>query len=119
MAVFDGMSEADQIELLRGGIEDAQRTGEQRETMIQFYVSRDTGALYTLFYDDIDADGSAFARRFAERLIDNRNHAMVDRMQDLLRQGGTFIAVGALHLPGDQGILRLLQRQGFSIVRAY
>ncbi len=119
MAVFDGMSEADQIELLRGGIEDAQRTGEQRESMIQFYVSRDTGALYTLFYDDIDADGSAFARRFAERLIDNRNHAMVDRMQDLLRQGGTFIAVGALHLPGDQGILRLLQRQGYSIVREY
>ena len=26
---------------------------------------------------------------------------------------------GPLHLPGDRGILRLLQRQGYSIVRAY
>jgi len=117
--VFDDMAEADQIALLRSIVENNRQTDEDIEEMTQRYVARDVGAIYAAFQEEIEADETGFARKFALRLIDDRNHNMVARMQDLLRQGGTFIAVGALHLPGDQGILRLLQRQGYSIVRVY
>jgi hypothetical protein len=87
--------------------------------MTRRYVAGDIGAIYAQYYGEVEASGSELARTFAVRFIDDRNRNMVDRMQDLLRQGGTFVAVGALHLPGDRGILRLLQRQGYGIVRVY
>ena len=119
IAVFDDMAETDQIAMLRSIVESNRQSDQYIENMTQQYVARDVGAIYTEFQEEIEADETGFAHKFALRLIDDRNRNMVERMQDLLRQGGTFIAVGALHLPGDQGILRLLQRQGYSIVRVY
>ena len=36
-----------------------------------------------------------------------------------LREGGAFVAVGANHLYGSQGILALIERQGYQVQRAY
>ena len=36
-----------------------------------------------------------------------------------LGMGGAFIAVGALHLPGERGILQQLADQGFRLTRLY
>jgi uncharacterized protein YbaP (TraB family) len=44
---------------------------------------------------------------------------MVERMQPQLRAGNAFVAVGALHLYGEQGILGLLQRDGYRVSRMY
>ena len=44
---------------------------------------------------------------------------MVERMEQLLRQGNAFVAVGALHLPGDHGILQLLSDDGYQVTRVY
>jgi uncharacterized protein YbaP (TraB family) len=40
---------------------------------------------------------------------------MADRMQPYLKQGKAFVAVGALHLPGEQGLLKLLEQRGYSV----
>jgi len=40
---------------------------------------------------------------------------MAERMEPWLKQGGAFIAVGALHLPGEQGLIRLLRQRGYSV----
>ena len=119
IAVFDDMAEADQITMLRSIIANNRQSNKDIEIMTRHYVARDVGAIYVQFQEEVEADETEFAHMFAERLIDDRNRNMVERMQGLLRQGGTFIAVGALHLPGDQGILRLLQRRGYSIVHVY
>lgn len=119
LSAYDDMAEADQIAMLRDGLAEARQSDVSVETMTLRYVARDIGAIFHEFQENIDATSGTYARVFATRFIDDRNRTMVKRMQDLLRQGGTFVAVGALHLPGDQGILRLLQRQGFSIIRVY
>ena len=49
---------------------------------------------------------------FQADVIDRRNFLMVERMQDRLQEGAAFVAVGALHLPGEKGVLKLLQGQG-------
>jgi uncharacterized protein YbaP (TraB family) len=40
---------------------------------------------------------------------------MRDRAIPLLSQGGAFIAVGAAHLPGKEGLLRLFEADGYNI----
>jgi uncharacterized protein YbaP (TraB family) len=34
-------------------------------------------------------------------------------------EGGAFIAIGAAHLPGENGVLALLERRGYSVARLY
>ena len=54
-----------------------------------------------------------------KKLIDERNATMVRRMQPRLREGGALIAVGAMHLPGERGLLRLLLDRGYQLERVY
>jgi uncharacterized protein YbaP (TraB family) len=44
---------------------------------------------------------------------------MVERMDGLLQEGDAFVAVGALHLPGRQGILQLLADRGYRVTRVH
>ena len=52
---------------------------------------------------------------FVDRLITLRNHRMRDRALSLLRQGGAFLAVGAVHLPGKEGLLSLFEMEGYHV----
>jgi len=49
---------------------------------------------------------------FDRRLLFDRNARMVARMQPQLKSGQAFVAVGALHLYGEQGLLSLLTARG-------
>ena len=40
---------------------------------------------------------------------------MVKRAEPLLAKGGTFLAVGAMHLPGQEGIVELLRARGYRV----
>jgi uncharacterized protein YbaP (TraB family) len=44
---------------------------------------------------------------------------MLERMEKRLQEGNAFIAVGALHLPGDKGLLKLLQARGYRVSALY
>lgn len=59
-----------------------------------------------------DIDGYA---QFEERIVRMRNHVMAERAAPILDAGNAFIAVGALHLPGDEGVVALLQDAGYTV----
>jgi uncharacterized protein YbaP (TraB family) len=53
---------------------------------------------------------------YVEReLIDKRNLTMHERAMPLIDRGNAFIAVGALHLPGDKGLVELLRQSGYKV----
>jgi len=52
---------------------------------------------------------------FASTINDNRNVVMADRLDEYLKRGGTFVAVGAAHIPGPKGIVALLRSKGYSV----
>ncbi len=54
-----------------------------------------------------------------KRLLTDRNYIMADRMQSILQKGNAFIAIGAMHLPGEEGVLSLLNKQGYKIHSVY
>ena len=59
-----------------------------------------------------DLDGYA---EFEKRIVTMRNQVMADRAGPILEKGNAFIAVGALHLPGDNGLVSLLRDAGYTL----
>ncbi len=64
-------------------------------------------------------EGDPLFQRMNERMLYARSEQMVVRMQEHLQAGGALIAVGALHLAGERGILRLLEKRGYTVTRLF
>ncbi|MEM9141005.1 MAG: TraB/GumN family protein, partial [Pseudomonadota bacterium] len=50
-------------------------------------------------------------------LLDDRNRAWMGRISQELAKGNVFIAVGALHLPGEAGLVSLIRQAGYQVER--
>jgi uncharacterized protein len=87
------------------------------ETMIVLYTKGDTGTFWPLFRNVLPeeaADDAGYAA-FEQAMIVERNKTMVKNAQPILAAGNAFIAVGALHLPGPDGLIELLRRNGHRV----
>jgi len=120
-SVFESMSEEDQVALLRHAVNNYERLPQLMERLIQGYLRRDLSALSRISQES--GGGGEEAKRlygeFARRLIYERNTRMAARMEPQLGQGGAFVAIGALHLHGDRGVLSELERRGWRVTRVY
>ena len=50
-----------------------------------------------------------------EALLDNRNKAWIEKMPAIMKDAPTLFVVGAGHLPGSNGVLKLLKQQGYTV----
>jgi uncharacterized protein YbaP (TraB family) len=87
------------------------------ETMTGLYLAGNIGAMIPMLKviepDQKITDDDTAA--FEQRIILDRNKVMAERAAPVLDKGNAFIAVGALHLVGDQGLVALLRKQGFTV----
>lgn len=51
------------------------------------------------------------------RMLDDRNRDWVGKLLPHLERGRTFVAVGALHFAGEQGLIELLRERGVILTR--
>ena len=119
LGIFDGLPEADQISMLRFSIDDFPLLDAKMEQLIVLYLMRDLKGLGALWTEEKSRLGRQLAALVERRLVVDRNLTMVNRMEARLVDGGAFVAVGALHLPGRTGILALLARRGFRVTKVY
>jgi uncharacterized protein YbaP (TraB family) len=119
VSVFDGMSEADQVALLQHAVANYERLPQIIERLIAVYLKRDLAAMWRISDESVGEDMKRIKDIFVQRLIVDRNTRMVERMEESLRQGGAFVAVGSLHLYGDRGVLAQLERRGWKVTRVY
>ena len=50
-----------------------------------------------------------------EDLLDNRNKAWIEKMPSIMKETPTLFVVGAGHLPGTNGVLKLLKEKGYTV----
>lgn len=50
-----------------------------------------------------------------EELVNERNHRWIPVIDKNVHQGSCLIAVGALHLPGEIGLISLLRKEGYTL----
>lgn len=88
------------------------------ETMVTLYLDEETGMFWPFFRATLpsggDDDAAGFSA-FEETMITARNRTMTERAAPFIDAGGAFIAVGALHLPGEEGVIELLRGKGYRV----
>ena len=82
----------------------------EMEKLFAAYKAQDLAALEQLLIHSESGIGA-----FADVMLFNRNRNWVNKLRELLPKKSLLIAVGAGHLPGEQGLIELLRKEGYQL----
>tara|TARA_B110000014_G_scaffold263308_1_gene259636 strand:+ start:2092 stop:2961 length:870 start_codon:yes stop_codon:yes gene_type:complete len=104
-----------QAKELFNAVEDAINGEDQQiDGLIEYYIKGDLDRLLALTLESEFSDNEINAI-FHEVFLVNRNHKMADRSEKYIKKGSTFIAIGAAHLPGNEGVIEILRKKGYTV----
>jgi len=78
--------------------------------LLQYYLAEDVDGMYD-FMDDYMNDDIEGMKRF----LDDRNNKWIPKMEAYSKDNAVFYAVGGAHLGGDQGVINLLKKAGYTV----
>lgn len=115
LAFLENMPVAQQLLLLDHAVVEFENVQIMHDLMVQTYLESDLEKLSSLAQEQMSTLDAGVRDYFVAEGIDARNHRMLESLLPALEQGGVFTAVGALHLPGESGLLSLLRRDGYEL----
>lgn len=118
LAIFAGWPLSLQVAMLRAALEYPGLISGSQASLTALWLDGDLPSMWRLFRVSLLASGPEFRERMTVDLVLRRNHLMAERLAPLLEQGGAFVAVGALHLAGTEGLVVLLRQAGWTVTRA-
>lgn len=120
-AAFDMIPLASQVALLEHAVADRQALAARADAAIAAWLAGDLAAIARL----PEQAGAAFPgmaphyAALARHLVRDRTAVMHHRLFLSLRAGRVFVAVGAAHLYGSEGLLALLRADGYRVSRVW
>ncbi len=112
--IFSHLDMDEQVKLLTDTVCHYDVVEEDFSVMKSFYLKRDLAGLYNYARRHTMSNEPVY-KKLMQKLINDRNTIMAERMQPMLKQGNSFIAIGAMHLAGEEGVLALLEKQGYRV----
>ncbi|MCF0056709.1 TraB/GumN family protein [Dyadobacter sp. CY356] len=110
MAIFDTIPYNRQAEMLLSMIDKLPETKSEFHDMVELYKKQDLQSLYNLtLKSEFGMDGQD------EVMLFQRNQKWIKRIDKVVHEKPTFIAVGAAHLGGEKGVIALLRKDGFRV----
>lgn len=109
--------EDQQIDMLKATLKHVDRASDLLETTLQLYITRKMGAAWPFqlaLGEKAGVKASAFSG-FEKDILIKRNLEMGKGSLPYLEKGCAFIAVGALHLSGKQGLVELFRQAGYTV----
>jgi hypothetical protein len=64
---------------------------------------------------ELDVDDESMTPEERKTLVDNRNQNWLKKLPELFNKQSCFVAVGCLHLVGDNGLINQLRLQGYTV----
>lgn len=127
--LFEDMTPAQEIDMIRASLPAAAYADDYAVTLTDAYFAGDVWQIWE--FGRFDAyENSGLSRAAIDeqmqlaqtQLMDRRNQSWIapltDGAEKAARRGkGIVVGFGALHLPGEQGVLRLLEKRGWTIER--
>ena len=112
---FDEFPMESQVALLKHSLAHGAELSLLAERTLEAYLAGDLAGIWRL-REEFGARHPEIGPHQAvmtKRVVHDRNVVMAFRMQRELRRGKAFIAIGALHLYGEKGVLALLEADGY------
>jgi uncharacterized protein YbaP (TraB family) len=114
--LFDSLTGQEQEQMLIQAISDFQRGPEQIKSMVDAWKKGDEEAMDLIVTQSFRSD--PLSEKLYKLLFADRNAAMANKLEELMADGRTyFMVVGAGHLGGEKGILKLLEQKGYKITQ--
>ena len=110
-AVFDSIPYEEQAKELLKSIDSIEINEKNFDTLMKVYKSQQLSAIEALF------NKSEFGMQDHEDiLLNKRNINWVEQLGTILKKENVFIAVGAGHLVGENGLIALLRKKGYKVL---
>jgi len=113
LSFLEDMPIAQQLDMLDLALVDYLRVREMHNRLVDAYLAGDLQVLQKEAEMQMKQLALEAKDYFIEQGIHARNHRMLESLLPLLSESQVFVAVGALHLPGDQGLVSLLRENGY------
>lgn len=118
---FDEFPMESQVALLKHSLAHRGELAQLAERTLEAYLARDVARIWHLREQFIARHPQIAAHQavMTKRVVYDRSVVMAFRMQRQLRRGDAFVALGALHLYGEKGVLALLEDDGYRAARVF
>ncbi|WP_028031496.1 TraB/GumN family protein [Gemmobacter nectariphilus] len=120
--MFGDLPPEGELDMVRAALVMADRPEDMTVTLANAYFAGRSQLLWDFTLEralaEPGADRADLTRQFdlmVDVLVTRRNRSWLPVLEDAARHGPILAAFGALHLPGDTGVLALLAGRGFAI----
>lgn len=123
LAVFDGLTADEQARVLEQALDERDKNLQEHKdpiaTLMNLYIAGDEAPLLAELNRGFDLK-RPLDQKLLKRLITDRNKIMADRIDGKIKSApprSYFVAIGAAHLLGDDGVIAQLKKKGYAIER--
>lgn len=110
MAIFDSIPYAEQAKMLVEALNSKADSKGSFKQLVALYKSQNVEAMSELMQSEEAGIGN-----YQNLFIGKRNRTWIPQMQTLMQQKTVFFAVGAGHLGGTEGVIKLLREAGYTV----
>jgi len=108
--VFDSIPYEEQAKELLQSIDSMASNKKSFNTMMQVYKNQQINEIENLF-----SKSESGMENHQDLLLNNRNKNWVVQLKSIMKTNPVFVAVGAGHLVGKQGLIALLRKEGYMV----
>lgn len=110
MSFFDVLTKEEQAEMVMESIRSTKKSIEAINKMQKVYYRQNVDSLFLVLQEE----GGVLSKK-QNQFLDDRNKKWIPKIKSTISTKNCFIAVGAGHLGGSNGLIRLLQKEGYTL----
>jgi uncharacterized protein YbaP (TraB family) len=112
--LFNSATVERQAELLACTLGDVDKTLEKAKKLTDAYMAQDLKTILELIEEREGTKCDPLPEEM-EAMAGNRNVAWMKKLPGIMKEQSAFVAVGALHLVGDKGLINLFKEAGYTV----
>lgn len=109
ISAIDKISLEEQAEMLIEGLKDTTSQDAKFEELLETYLKMDIEKMIELSKD------TTLPKNFEKAFLIDRNIKMAKNIHKQIRKQPIFVTIGAAHLAGENGVMHLLRKKGYTI----
>lgn len=109
LAVVDAISLREQAMMLLETLRKIDNTDSMLQKLNDLYLSQDLNGILQVYNDD------QFPIKLHTAIVLDRNQKFSQGLMKAMKKKAVFCAIGALHLPGESGMISTLRKAGYTV----